>query len=162
MLKDFLHLVEHPHLALFHFFQAVGFLPDPEAIDRLHVPPLQKPRRCGAGWLPSWPRALCFRVRGIVGDDIGHVHGKDTTFNPQSIALNGLLDSRWPNPPDQMPWNFATVGRGHDREWWARFVALLLDHGFTGTISIEYEDPFVPVEESVLESAGLLAAVTRG
>jgi sugar phosphate isomerase/epimerase len=96
-----------------------------------------------------------------LGDDIGHVHGKDTTLNPQRMALNGLLDSRWPNPPDEMPWNFATVGRGHDREWWARFVALLQDRGFSGTISIEYEDPFVPVEQSVLESAQLLAAVTR-
>ncbi|TMC40199.1 MAG: sugar phosphate isomerase/epimerase [Chloroflexi bacterium] len=109
-------------------------------------------------WQSMDPLAIVERL----GDDIGHVHGKDTTFNPQSIALNGLLDSRWPNPPDQMPWNFATVGRGHDKDWWTRFVALLLDHAFTGTISIEYEDPFVPVEESVLESAGLLAAVTRG
>jgi sugar phosphate isomerase/epimerase len=96
-----------------------------------------------------------------IGDDIGHVHGKDTTLHPQRMALNGLLDSRWPNPPDDMPWNFATVGRGHDRDWWARFVALLRDRGFSGTISIEYEDPFVPAEESVLESAQLLAAVTH-
>jgi len=96
-----------------------------------------------------------------LGDDIGHVHGKDTTLHPQRMALNGLLDSRWPNPPDDMPWNFATVGRGHDRDWWARFAALLRDRGFNGTISIEYEDPFVPAEESVLESAQLLAAVTH-
>jgi sugar phosphate isomerase/epimerase len=96
-----------------------------------------------------------------LGDHIGHVHGKDTTFNPQAIALNGLLDNRWPNPPDQVPWNFATVGRGHGVEWWARFVALLLDQRFTGTISIEYEDPFVPAEQSVLESARLLAEVCR-
>jgi len=96
-----------------------------------------------------------------LGDDIGHVHGKDTTLHPQRMALNGLFDHRWPNPPDEMPWNFATIGRGHDREWWGRFVALLRDRGFSGTISIEYEDPFVAVEESVLESAQLLAAVIR-
>jgi len=96
-----------------------------------------------------------------LGDHIGHVHGKDTTLNPQAIAMNGLLDNRWPNPPDQMPWNFATVGRGHDVEWWARFVALLVDRGFSGTISIEYEDPFVPAEQSVLESARLLAEASR-
>jgi len=96
-----------------------------------------------------------------LGDQIGHVHGKDTTLNPRAIAVNGLLDNRWPNPPDQMPWNFATVGRGHDVEWWARFVALLVDQGFTGTISIEYEDPFVTAEQSVLESARLLAEVSR-
>ena len=96
-----------------------------------------------------------------LGDDLGHVHGKDTTLHPQPTKLNGVLDNRWPNPPEEMPWNFSTVGRGHDREWWGRFVALLRDRGFSGTISIEYEDPFVSAEESVLESAQLLAAVTR-
>jgi len=94
-----------------------------------------------------------------VGNRIGHVHGKDTTLNAERLALNGVLDNRWPNPPAEMPWNFATVGRGHDQEWWAKFVALLRDTGFGGTISIEYEDPFVPVEDSVLESARLLASV---
>jgi sugar phosphate isomerase/epimerase len=93
------------------------------------------------------------------GDRIGHAHGKDTTLNAQQIALNGVLDNRWPHPPAEMPWNFATVGRGHDREWWRKFVRVLRDHGFSGTISIEYEDPFVPVEESILESARLLTSV---
>jgi sugar phosphate isomerase/epimerase len=60
-----------------------------------------------------------------------------------------------------MPWNFATVGRGHDEEWWGRFVGLLRAQGFVGTISIEYEDPFLPVDESVLESAKLLCELVR-
>jgi len=96
-----------------------------------------------------------------LGERIGHTHGKDTTLHERRLALNGILDSRWPNPPDDMPWNFATVGRGHDREWWRRFVALLKDEDFRGTISIEYEDPFVPVEESIVESASLLAGLVR-
>jgi len=94
-----------------------------------------------------------------LGDRIGHAHGKDTTLHARRLALNGVLDTRWPNPPDEMPWNFATVGRGHDQEWWRTFVRVLRDQGFKGTISIEYEDPFVPVEESVLESARLLSSV---
>jgi sugar phosphate isomerase/epimerase len=96
-----------------------------------------------------------------LGDRIGHVHGKDTTLHQRRMALNGVLDNRWPNPPDDMPWNFATVGRGHDEEWWRRFVGMLRDQDFSGTISIEYEDPFVPVEDSILESARVLSAVTR-
>jgi sugar phosphate isomerase/epimerase len=96
-----------------------------------------------------------------IGDRIGHVHGKDTTLNAHALALNGVLDNRWPNPAEEMPWNFATVGRGHDATWWGRFVGALRGQGYGGTISIEYEDPFVPVEESVVESAGLLASLTR-
>lgn len=96
-----------------------------------------------------------------LGQSIGHVHGKDTTLNAHALALNGVLDNRWPHPADEMPWNFATVGRGHDARWWGRFVSALRDQGFAGTISIEYEDPFVPVEDSVLESARLLASLTK-
>src|SRR5207244_2095181 len=96
-----------------------------------------------------------------LGDRIGHAHGKDTTLHARRLALNGVLDTRWPNPPDEMPWNFATVGRGHDKEWWRTFVRVLRDQGFKGTISIEYEDPFVPVEESVLESERSRCSVTR-
>ena len=94
-----------------------------------------------------------------LGDRVGHVHGKDTAIQERCVALNGVLDTRWPNPPDEMPWNFATVGRGHDKAWWQKFVGLLRDQGFRGTISIEYEDPFVGAEESILESAALLSEV---
>ncbi len=106
-------------------------------------------------WQSMDPLALV----DAIGDRIGHAHGKDTTLYAERLALNGMLDCRWPNPPDEMPWNFATVGRGHDKEWWAKFVGLLRDKGFSGTISIEYEDPFVPVEESILESARFLSSV---
>ena len=106
-----------------------------------------------------WQSIDPLAVVQALGDRIGHVHGKDTTLHAKRLALNGMLDSRWPNPPDEMPWNFATVGRGHDEEWWRKFVALLRDCDFNGTISIEYEDPFVAVEESVLESATLLSRV---
>ena len=97
-----------------------------------------------------------------LGGCVAHVHGKDTTLNEQRLSLNGVLDTRWPNPPDEMPWNFATVGRGHDKAWWRNFVGLLQDEGFEGTISIEYEDPFVGAEESILESAKLLSEVISG
>jgi sugar phosphate isomerase/epimerase len=108
-----------------------------------------------------WQSMDPLAIVGALGDRIGHVHGKDTTLNAGQVALNGMLDNRWPNPAGEMPWNFATVGRGHDKEWWRAFVALLRDVGFEGTISIEYEDPFVPVEESVTESARLLSALNR-
>lgn len=106
-----------------------------------------------------WQSMDPLAILRAVGDRIGHVHGKDTTINTEAMALNGPLDNRWPNPPHEMPWNFATVGRGHDEAWWTEFTDLLLGSGFSGTISIEYEDTFVPVDESVLESARLLRRV---
>ena len=70
--------------------------------------------------------------------------------------MNGLLDNRWPHPFEEMPWTFASVGRGHDRDWWASFLAALGAAGFDGTISIEHEDPFVSPGEGIAESARLL------
>src|SRR5207248_7743773 len=60
-----------------------------------------------------------------LGPRIGFAHAKDTRLNDDAVALNGLLDNRWPDPPEEMPWTFASVARGHDRGWWARFVAEL-------------------------------------
>jgi len=76
-------------------------------------------------------------------------------FNPSELALNGLLDHRWsPTDPDA-PWTFAIVGRGHDASWWRSFLDVLAARGVS-SISIEYEDPNVPVEEGVAVAARVL------
>ena len=53
-------------------------------------------------------------VAAALGDRVGHCHGKDVAFSHDNLAINGLLDRRWPRPPQEMPWNFAVVGRGRD------------------------------------------------
>jgi sugar phosphate isomerase/epimerase len=93
-----------------------------------------------------------------IGDAIGHCHGKDVVFASQNLALNGLLDRRWPRPPEAMPWNFAVVGRGRDAAWWRTFVAALAGSGRLNTIAIEHEDPFVPAELGIPEAAAVLAS----
>jgi sugar phosphate isomerase/epimerase len=105
-----------------------------------------------------WQGMDAIAVVQSVGDRIGHAHGKDVLEIPANKALNGMLDSRWPGRAAEMPWNFATVGQGRDVSWWTAFVRALADKGFDGTISIEYEDPFVPVEQSVIDAAKVLAA----
>lgn len=104
-------------------------------------------------WMGMDPLA----VVDAVGERAGHCHGKDVVFQPAQLALNGLLDRRWPRPPSGMPWNFATVGRGRDAAWWTRFVAAL---GATKvkTVAIEHEDPFVSPEEGIPEAAAVLGA----
>jgi sugar phosphate isomerase/epimerase len=111
-----------------------------------------------------WQGMDAIAVVKAVGDRIGHAHGKDTLEIPANKAQNGMLESRMPGDPTLMPWNFSTVGRGDGRPvtWWTRFVEALAGKGFDGTISIEFEDPFVPVEDSIVEAANALEVAMRG
>lgn len=97
-----------------------------------------------------------------IGDRAGHCHGKDVVFDQRSLAVNGLLDRRWPQPWTEMPWNFAVVGRGRDATWWRRFVQKVVSTGRVRSLSIEHEDPGVPPEQGVPEAAAVLAEALRG
>jgi sugar phosphate isomerase/epimerase len=100
------------------------------------------------------------RIVERLGSRIGHAHGKDVLFQKDRLALNGLLDNRWPKPPEEMPWNFATVGRGKDAPWWRTFLTDLGRSGTVTTLAIEHEDPFVEPKAGIIEAARLLAAAT--
>jgi len=108
-------------------------------------------------WMGMDPIAVVDRI----GDRAGHCHGKDVVFSNERLAVNGLLDRRWPKPPDEMPWNFAVVGRGKPQAWWDRFVGALAARGRAHTIAIEHEDPFIAAATGVPEAAGVLAASVR-
>jgi sugar phosphate isomerase/epimerase len=95
------------------------------------------------------------KVAERLGRLVGHSHGKDTVFHADSLALNGLLDRRWPKPAEQMPWNFAVVGRGHDPAWWTGLMRSLAASRVQ-VVSIEHEDPFVPPKVGIPEAARLL------
>ena len=99
-------------------------------------------------WMGMDGHLIAERIR----DRVGHVHGKDTTFNKPNLALNGVLDHRWPSSPEAMPWNFSVPGRGHDLMWWSGLVARLAGSP-AHVISIEHEDPFVSALVGVPEAA---------
>jgi sugar phosphate isomerase/epimerase len=92
-----------------------------------------------------------------LAERIGHAHGKDVVFRAEKLALNGLLDHRWPAPAAEMPWNFAVVGRGHGLPWWRALLTDLAAAGRVKTIAIEHEDPFVAPEIGIQQAARLLA-----
>ena len=92
-----------------------------------------------------------------LGRRVGHCHAKDVVFSAEHLALNGLLDRRWPRPPAEMPWNFAVIGRGRQPEWWHEFVAEVVRLGSVRTLAIEHEDPFVDAEDGIVEAAALLS-----
>ena len=97
-------------------------------------------RVISSGW--AWTRDA---VAEHICRPIGHIACEGHHVQrAEALALNGLLDHRWPSLPAAVPWNFATVGRGHDLAWWA--VCCGRPRGIAGaeTIAIEHEDPFVP------------------
>ena len=96
------------------------------------------------------------RVAERIRDRVGHLHGKDTSFIEENLALNGILDHRWPRSPEQMPWNFSAPGRGHDLSWWVGLFSRLQGSP-ARVVSIEHEDPFVPATVGVPEAARLLS-----
>jgi sugar phosphate isomerase/epimerase len=100
-------------------------------------------------------------VVAALGEHAGHCHGKDVVFSPDNLAINGLLDRRWPRPPEAMPWNFAVVGRGKDADWWTSFVTELAARGRVHTIAIEHEDPFVAPEAGISEAAAVLSSAIQ-
>lgn len=102
-------------------------------------------------WMQMDGHAITKRI----SERIGHVHGKDTSFNKEKLALNGLLDHRWPKDPSEMPWNFSVPGDGHDLNWWTEFVRSL-EGSKAKVISIEHEDPFVPAKLGVPRAAKFL------
>jgi sugar phosphate isomerase/epimerase len=87
-------------------------------------------------------------VRHLTGR-IGFAHGKDTVLAAERVALDGTLD--------RAAWWYATVGHGRGLEWWRAFAQGLRAAGYDGVISIEYEDPRVAADVSVVEAAGVLA-----
>jgi sugar phosphate isomerase/epimerase len=107
-----------------------------------------------------WQSMDALAIVAELGPRIGYCHAKDVKFIPRNLAMNGVMDRRWPNPPEHMPWNFATVGQGQgrDREWWRGFVAAIARHTSARTLSIEHEDPFVSPAQGVPIAAGVLRA----
>ena len=95
-------------------------------------------------WQSIDPIAVVRRLAGR----IGFAHGKDTVVDHDRVALDGVLD--------RGSWRYATVGRGRGVDWWRAFVDELQQAGYDGVVSIEYEDPLVPADRSVVEAAGLL------
>lgn len=106
-----------------------------------------------------WQQMNTEAIMTALGTRIGHVHAKDVSFNEHALATAGLLDHGWPARPghsSEVSWKFATVGVGHDAEWWNAFMVMSQATSATA-VAIEHEDPDVPAEEGVPAAARLLS-----
>ena len=94
-------------------------------------------------------------VKALAGA-IYHVHAKDTAFNPQIMAVDGVLDTREPNDAAGRSWVFCSVGDGHDVSFWKRFIGALREAGYDHVVSIEHEDPVVSIDEGLARAVQVL------
>jgi sugar phosphate isomerase/epimerase len=108
-----------------------------------------------------WMQMDALAVTERIVDRIGHAHAKDVTFHAENLALNGLLDQRWPSEPEKLPWTFSAPGQGHDAAWWRAFCELL-GKSQAKVLSIEHEDPFVSPETGVPDTGVFLSAAGAG
>ena len=118
----------------------------------------------GANVDPShmfWQQMDPLAVIRALGAAVHHVHLKDTALVPDQVALAGVLDQRPFRDPTQRAWIFRTVGRGHDRSFWAAFVGALREVGYDDVLSIENEDGTQPAVEGVEEAAAFMLPLIR-
>ena len=116
--------------------------------------------RVGAEMDPShlfWQHIDPIAAIEDLGDLVFFAAAKDTLIH-ETAAINGVLDdrfdwipaeenpvglgghytvTRWPAVPG---WSFVAVGRGHDVDFWTRFLRALEEHTSVGAVNIEHED----------------------
>jgi sugar phosphate isomerase/epimerase len=95
---------------------------------------------------------------GHLGGLVYHAAAKDTRINEENCRVYGVLDDRFERvPADQNPlriggrntlnrwpanasWQFVAVGRGHDLDFWTRFLQALSAVDPAMAVNIEHED----------------------
>jgi sugar phosphate isomerase/epimerase len=114
-----------------------------------------------------------------LGDLVFFAAAKDTLIH-ETAAVNGVLDdrfewipaeeeplglgghytvTRWPSVPG---WSFVAVGRGHDVDFWARFLSAIYKIDPAMPVNIEHEDAsFGQVEGLEFAARNLLAAAEQ-
>jgi sugar phosphate isomerase/epimerase len=114
-----------------------------------------------------------------LGDLVLHAAAKDTRIDEANCRVNGVLDdrhqrvpaeegpvrlggrytlNRWPDSPS---WEFVAVGRGHDQDFWARFLQALYDVDAGMAVNIEHEDEAFDQVEGLRIAAENLNAAWR-
>jgi sugar phosphate isomerase/epimerase len=93
------------------------------------------------------------RVNGVLDDR----HVRVSPDEPDALSLGGRYTlSRW---PENASWDFVAVGRGHDVDWWAGFLAALHRIDPDMAVNIEHEDTELGrIEGLELAAGNLLAA----
>jgi sugar phosphate isomerase/epimerase len=96
------------------------------------------------------------RVNGVLDDR----HTRVRPDEPGAVPLGGRYTlSRW---PENSSWDFVAVGRGHDVEFWTRFLAALQKVDPSMAVNIEHEDQELGQIEGLRSAARTLLEAARG
>ncbi len=111
----------------------------------------------GCNFDPShlfWQQADPAIVIGALSESeaLYHVHAKDTGFNEEVLAVNGVLETKSSDRVSERSWIFRAVGKGQGEDAWRGIVAALKKAGYRGFVSIEHKDRLVD-EKKGLEEA---------
>ncbi len=105
-----------------------------------------------------WQQMDPIAVVQELGDLIFHAAAKDVRINPGTARLYGVLDNRfrrldpseprtslggdeWANEwPKPAAWDFVALGKGHDTDYWARWLKALHEVDPDMLVNIEHED----------------------
>ena len=139
----------HPHNVVYNPATLLRLV---ESIGATHV---------GAELDPShlfWQGIEPIEAVGHLGSLVYNAAAKDTRINA-AARINGVLDDRFvrvrPDEPDAVglggpytlsrwptnsSWDFVAVGRGHDLDWWRRFLQALDRVDPDMAVNIEHED----------------------
>jgi sugar phosphate isomerase/epimerase len=106
-----------------------------------------------------WQQMDAARVVQTLGSAVHHVHLKDTGLKDDQLALNGVLDPRSWEDPENRSWVFRTVGEASPEGFWTAFLDALDEVGYAGELSIENEDPFLPGEAGVRRAVEFMTSL---
>ncbi|MDZ5076429.1 sugar phosphate isomerase/epimerase [Nesterenkonia sp. HG001] len=128
-----------------------------------------------------WQQMDPIHVVNHLGAHVVHAAAKDVRINPEA-AWCGVLDNsfrrlgadeprqqlgaeEWANEwPRNSAWDFVALGRGHDVDYWARFLHALNEVDPNMACQLEHEDTSLDPVEGIEEAAEVLlnAAVQAG
>lgn len=107
-----------------------------------------------------------------LGNLVVHAAAKDVRIN-NAVSVHGVLDDRFRRPPEEeriniaggrhinawpqnSAWDFVALGKGHDQQFWNRFVAALGDVDADMAVHIEHEDESLGRIEGLQMAADVL------
>lgn len=90
-----------------------------------------------------WQGIDYLRILSSLTPAIEHVEAQDVQVNRQMVKENGLFGPLW--------WRYMTVGKGQVD--WAQFIEALKLYGYSGSLSVHFDDEFASENEQALFEA---------